>query len=95
MKPLQICDRVRDVPDPTCRSHNGLPSSPRLGEQTHVVLAFLAGGYFLLVATTAIVATFHREAGRRGCAQGTETTPAPRPPSSVSPPNSYAAAATR
>ena len=40
-----------------------------IGEQAHVVLAILAGGYFLLVATTTIVATFHREADRRADAR--------------------------
>jgi hypothetical protein len=40
-----------------------------LGEQAHLGLAILAGGYFLLIATTAIVATFHSEAERRADAR--------------------------
>jgi hypothetical protein len=40
-----------------------------IGGQAHVVLAILAGGYFLLVATTAIVATFHRDTDRRADAR--------------------------
>jgi hypothetical protein len=33
-----------------------------IGEQAHVVLAIFVCGYFLLIAMTAIVAAFHREA---------------------------------
>jgi hypothetical protein len=40
-----------------------------LGEQAHFGLGILAGGYFLLIATTAIVATFHSEAERRADAR--------------------------
>jgi 4-hydroxybenzoate polyprenyltransferase len=36
-----------------------------IGEQAHVVLAIFVCGYFLLIAMTAIVATFHRESDRR------------------------------
>jgi hypothetical protein len=58
-----------------------------LEEQAHFGLGILAGGYFLLIATTAIVATFHSEAERpSGCAQGVEATPAPPPSASVSHP---------
>jgi hypothetical protein len=39
------------------------------GAHAHVVIAILASGYFLLVATTTIVATFHREADRRADAR--------------------------
>ena len=39
------------------------------GDQAHVVLAILTSGYFLLIAITAIVATFHREADRRADAR--------------------------
>jgi hypothetical protein len=36
-----------------------------IGEQAHVVLAVVLCGYFLLIAITGMVATFHREANRR------------------------------
>jgi hypothetical protein len=40
-----------------------------LGEQAHFGLGIIASGYFLLIATTAIVATFHSEAERRADAR--------------------------
>jgi 4-hydroxybenzoate polyprenyltransferase len=36
-----------------------------IGQQAHVVLAIFVCGYFLLIAMTAAVATFHHEADRR------------------------------
>jgi hypothetical protein len=52
-----------------------------IGEQAHVVLAIFVCGYFLLIAMTAVVATFHREADRRVDALGVEAPSAQRQPS--------------
>ena len=60
--------RVRDVPgaaDVQRDTSEWFVILGTIGEQAHVVLAIFVCGYFLLIAMTTIVATFHREADRR------------------------------